>query len=192
MLRSGHRAFGKTLAFAAAAVLLLFAARPADAQEAKRENVPFIVSSLGTAFGVQVKVESTYTVYDTYVEVNVGRAFVYVSDHCPYKGRRFVNTILVGLATKAQGGGWRVENRSLPVFVEQVMSPAEEYGLADLSFRIPRSAKTDLRERWLVVEVEELDIDAPDEREVKGYAFAHSRRDLFADYAAEARPAPEP
>jgi hypothetical protein len=176
----------KSLALAAA-LAVLCAARPADARGAKQENVPFVLSSLGTPFGVQVKVEGTYTVYDTYVEVNVGRALIRVSEHCPYRGRRLVTTVLVGLATKARGGGWQVENRSLPVYVEQVLSPTEEYALADLSFRIPRSANTDLAQRWLVFETEELDIDAPDgEREVKGYAFAHSRRDIFA-VSAEGR-----
>ena len=181
-MRSARRTFGKRLALAAAAALLA-ASLPAEsrARGARQQGVPFNISSRGSAFGVQVGVVGTYTVNETHVEVSVERVLIYVSEHCPYQGRRFVNTLTVGLAKKSPRGGWEFENRGLPVFVEQVLSPREEHGLAGLHFRIPRSANTDLSQRWLVVETEELDLDAPDEdRGVKGYAFAHSRRDLFA------------
>lgn len=182
-MRSADRTFRRTLALAAVAALLLLASRPAGAgaQSAARQNVPFTVSSLGTPFGVQVKVEGTYTVNETYVEVSVERALIYVSEHCPYKGRRFVNTLSVGLATSTPRGRWETENRGLPVFVERVLGPREEYSLAGLHFQIPRNEGADLSKRWLVVETEETALDLPDHRrDVKGYAFAHSRRNIFA------------
>lgn len=181
-MRSADRTFGKTLALAAVAALLA-ASQPAEsrARGAVRQSAPFSISSRGTAFGVQVGVVGTYTVNETHVEVSVERVLIYVSEHCPYQGRRFINTLTVGLAKKSPRGGWEMENRGLPVFVEQVLSPREEHRLAGLHFRIPRGAHADLSERWLVVETEEVSLDAPDEeRGVKGYAFAHSRRDLFA------------
>ena len=185
------RTFRKAFALAAAAALLL-ASRPpaASAQGAARQNVPFTVSSLGTPFGVQVKIEGTYTVNETYVEVSVERAYFYVSEHCPYQGRRFVNTVAVGLATNSPRGGWETENRGLPVFVERVMRPREEYRLAGLHFQIPRNEGTDLSKRWLVVETEETALDLPDQaKDEKGYHFAHSRRDIFADPdAGQTRP----
>ena len=185
-MRSADRTFKKRFALAAVVALLL-AAQPAQtrARGALRQNVPFTISSLGTPFGVQVKVEGTYTVNDTYVEVNVERALIYVSEHCPYQGRRFVNTVIVGLA-KNTPRGWEIENRSLPVPVERVMRPREEYRLAGLSFQIPRNEGADLTKRWLVVETEETAIDLPDgERERKGYAYAHSCRNLFASPCGE-------
>ena len=186
-MRSADRTFKRTLALAA--VVALLAAQPgrsAGAQGALRQNVPFTISSLGTPFGVQVKVEGTYTVNETYVEVNVARILIYVSEHCPYQGRRFVNTIAVGLATNTPRGRWDTENRSLPVYVERVMSPREEYRLAGLHFQIPRSAGTDLSKRWHVVETEETALDLPDgERDQKGYHFAHSRRNIFAEAGVE-------
>ena len=179
------RTFGKAFALAAAALLLAWQPPGARAQSPARQNVPFTVSSLGTAFGVQVKIEGTYTVNETYVEVSVERAFIYVSEHCPYQGRRFVNTLAVGLAMNSPRGGWEIENRGLPVFVERVMGPREEYRLAGLHFQIPRNEGTDLSKRWLVVEIEETALDLPDhERDGKGYHFAHSRRNIFADPAA--------
>ncbi|MBV9924742.1 MAG: hypothetical protein JOZ96_06830 [Acidobacteria bacterium] len=171
----------KSLALAAVTALLLAQTPAAEARRGFRQTAPFKISSLGTAFGVQVEVEGTYFVTDHYVDVDVERARIYVSEHCPYKGRRLVNTIAVGLATAVPRGGWHIENRGLPVFVEQVLAPREEYRLADLHFRIPRDAAADIEQRWLVVETEETDIDAPeDEDGGKGYAFAHSCRNLFA------------
>ena len=182
-MKPAVNSFKKTFALAAVVALLLLS-QPSDtgARGTRQQKAPFTISSLGTPFGVQVKVEGTYTVNENYVEVSVDRALVYVSEHCPYQGRRFVNTLAVGLATNTPRGSWEIENRSLPLPVEHVLSPREEYKLAGLRFQIPRSAGTDLTKRWLVVETEEIDLDVPDdERDVKGYAFAHSRRNLFAN-----------
>lgn len=182
-MSSSDMIFKKTFALAAVAALLL--SQTAVARQ--EQKAPFTISSLGTPFGVQVKFEGTYTVHETYVEVNVERAFFYVSEHCPYQGRRFVNTITVGLGALTPSGRWEMENRSLPLYVERVMSPREEYRLAGLHFQIPRNEGADLSKRWLVVAVEETAIDLPDhERDEKGYAFAHSCRSLFARPCAEA------
>jgi hypothetical protein len=79
-----------------------------------------------------------------------------------------------------------MENSSLPLSVERVLSPREEYSLAGLHFQIPRNAGTDLSQRWLVVVTEETAPDLPaNERDEKGYAFAHSRRNIFADLGVE-------
>jgi hypothetical protein len=184
-MRSADRTFKRTFALAAVVALLLSQPAGACARGALRRDVPFTISSLGTPFGVQVKVEGTYTADETYVEVNVERVLIYVSEHCPYQGQRFVNTIAVGLATN-RPRGWEIENRSLPVSVERVMAPREEHRLAGLHFRIPRSAGSDLSKRWLVVEIEETSLDLPDgDGDGKGYHFAHSRRDIFADTGVE-------
>ena len=186
-MRSDNRTFRKTFALAAVALLLLVS-QPSltRARAAQEQPKPFVISSLGTPFAVQVKLEGTYTVNESYVEVNVERAYVYVSEHCPYKGRRFIDTMLVGLATTTLRGRWDIESRSLPVFVERVMGPREEYRLAGLQFRIPRNAGTDLSKRWLVVVTEETALDLPDgDPDMKGYALAHSCRTLFASPCAE-------
>jgi hypothetical protein len=180
-MRPADRTSMKALGLAVALTLLLAQAPAAEARAGFRQTAPFKISSIDTAFGVQVEVEGTYLVTDKYVDVNVERARIYVSEHCPYKGRRLVRQLAVGLATTVPRGGWRVENRSLPVFVEQVLSPRDEYRLAGLSFRIPRNADANIEQRWLVVETEEWSLDAPEEEDGgRGYAFAHSCRNLFA------------
>jgi hypothetical protein len=180
-MKTALKPFRKTFALAAvAALLLLSQGADANAQAALQQTGTFKVSSLNSPFGVQLEVEGTYTVNENYVEVNVDRALVYVSERCPYKGRRFVNTLSVGLGAKTQRGGWEIENRSLPLVVERVMSPRDEYRLAGLHFQIPRNEGADLTKRWLIFETEETAPDAPEpDRDVKGYAFAHSVKCIF-------------
>lgn len=178
---STSNSFGKRFALAAVAALLLSQAAVAGARGAAPQRVPFKISSLGSAFAVQVEVEGTYTVNEDYVELNVERVLIYVSEKCPYQGRRFINKLSVGLGAVTPSGRWDTENRSLPVFVERVMSPRDEYRLAGLHFQIPRSEGADLTKRWLIVETEEMALDLPEgDKGVKGYAFAHSRRNIFA------------
>lgn len=183
-MKPAVNSFRKAFALASA-IALLVVSQPAQARAqggAAGQKAPFTISSLGTPFGVQVKFEGTYTVNETYVELDVERAFIYVSEHCPYKGRRFVNTLVVGLATKTPSGRWDIETRSLPVYVEHVMSPRDEHKLAGLHFQIPRNAGADLSQRWLVVVTEETSLDVPDhDPDATGYHLAHSRRDVFAN-----------
>lgn len=192
-MKTAGRPLKRTFALVAVAALLL-AAQPSSSRargaRQEKQNVPFTISSLGTPFGVQMRLEGTYTVNETYVEVEVERASLYVSEHCPYQGRRFVSTLVVGLATKGRRSLWEIENRSLPVYVERVLSPRDEYKLAGLHFQIPRSADTDLSQRWLVVEAEETSLDMPNnDPDRTGYHLAHSRRDIFAAAdAAQTRP----
>jgi hypothetical protein len=180
--------FGKTFALAAfAALLTLSHSAGVRAQGVPRQSGSFKVSSLNSPFGVQLEVEGTYTVNETYVEVNVERALIYVSERCPYQGRRFVSALSVGLGAKTPSGRWEIENRSLPLVVERTLSPREEYRLAGLHFQIPRSEGADMTRRWLIFETEELDLDADaDERDVKGYAYAHSRGCVFTSSCGEA------
>ena len=62
-MRSADRTFRRTFALAAVALLLL-ASQPAltTARAAQAEQKPFVISSLGTAFAVQVAAVGTYTV----------------------------------------------------------------------------------------------------------------------------------
>ena len=180
-MKSAGNSFKKTFALAAVVALLIWQPADTSARGARPQKAPFKISSLGTPFGVQVELEGTYVVNEHYVEVSVDSALVYVSEHCPYQGRRLINTLALGLATTTPRGSWEIENRSLPLPVERVLSPHEEYRLAGLSFQIPRNAGTDLTKRWLVVEAEDIALDVPDnDPDKKGYAFAHSRRNLFA------------
>ncbi len=147
----------------------------ADEPEAK----PFHISSRGTAYGVQGEFEGTFRVRDSSIEVHVTKGTLYVSEHCPYQGRRRINYIKFGLWNE-DAAKWRVENNAPPLYLYVVMSPKEEHPLSDLHFSLPKESTLDLAKRWLVVEIQEDTLDEPIEEGKKGYAFVHSCTDIFA------------
>ena len=150
----------------------------------RAEDKPFHISSRGSAYGVQGEFEGTYRITDSSVEVYVSRGALYVSEHCPYQGRRRINYIKFGLWNQ-EASKWRVENSAPPLHLYVVMSPREEYLLSDLHFTLPKESTLDLAKRWLVVEIQEDTLDAPVEEGEKGYAFVHSCEDIFIKRADE-------
>lgn len=164
----------------------------AHAQSAvESEGQPFHISSRGSAFGVQGEFEGRYRITDSSVEVYVSKGALYVSEHCPYQGRRRINYIKFGLWNQ-EASRWRVENRAQPEYLYVVMSPRDEHRLSGLHFTLPKESAIDLTKRWLVVEIQEDALDAPAEQGKKGYAFVHSCKDIFikrgSDVAAESKP----
>jgi hypothetical protein len=143
----------------------------------------FHFSSRGTAFGVQGDFFGTYIIEDDSIAVNVTKATIYVSEHCPYKGRRGINQLTIGLATEIDPNGrWKIESVAQPTLLEIVMSPKDERTFYGLYFRIPKKRDADLTKRWLVVEIQDQVLDPPPERPAfsKGSAFTHSCKDIFS------------
>jgi hypothetical protein len=158
---------------------LLLGMTPAYAQSIdKPEAKPFHISSRGSAYGVQGEFEGTYRINDSSIEVYVSTATLYVSEHCPYQGRRRINYIKFGLWNQG-ASKWRVENSAPPLYLYVVMSPREEHPLSDLHFSLPKESTLDLAQRWLVVEIQEDTLDTPIGDGKKGYAFVHSCKDIF-------------
>jgi len=114
----------------------------------------------------------------------VRKGSLYVSEHCPYQGRRRINYIKFGLGNH-EGLKWRVENSAAPLYLYVDMIPKQEYLLSDLHFSLPIESNIDLAKRWLVVEIQEDTLDAPAEGK-KGYAFVHSCEDIFIKHDNEA------
>ena len=159
---------------------LLLGTSAAYAQSvAESDGKPFHFSSRGSPFGLQAEFEGTYRVYDSSIEVYVSKATLYVSEHCPYQGRRQVNYIKFGLWN--QDGPKRVQNSSAPLYLSIIMSPREEHTITDLHFSLPKERTLDLEKRSFVVEMQEDAVDlAPLDYGKKGFAYAHSCKDIFA------------
>jgi hypothetical protein len=146
------------------------------------EERPFHLSSRGSTYGVQGEFEGTYRITDSSVEVYVSKGTLYVSEHCPYQGRRRINYIKFGLWND-DAAKWKVENSAPPLYLYVVMSPREEHAMSDLHFTLPKESALDLARRWLVVEIQEDALDAePLDEGKKGYAFVHSCTDIFVKY----------
>lgn len=159
---------------------LLLGTSAAFAQSVDEPEVkPFHFSSRDSAFGLQADFEGTYRVYDSSIEVHVTKATLYVSEHCPYQGRRQVNYIKFGLWNAE--GPKRLENSSTPLYVSIVMSPRDEHTLTDLRFSLPKESTLDLEKRWFVVEMQEDALDLPSRDDGKrGFSYVHSCPDIFA------------
>ena len=141
---------------------------------------PFHFSSRGTPYGVQGEFEGTYLIHDDSIEVSVTKATIYVSENCPYQGRRSVNALRFGLATETSSDGrWKIESAGQPLTLGLVMSPKEEYALFNLYFLIPKGASIDLAKDWFVVEIQTDTLDIPQEKNKRGYVYAFSCKDIF-------------
>jgi hypothetical protein len=161
-------------------VALLCLTLPAAAQTVDSAAKPFHISSRGTGFGVQGEFEGTYRINDAAIEIDVRKATLYVSEHCPYQGARSINFIRLGLGYKLDDAGrWDIKPRSLPLNLSLTMRPAEEYTLYDLHFTLPLEKATDLAKHWLVVEIQTDALDAPDSKPGRGFVFAQSCPCIF-------------
>lgn len=144
------------------------------------ESVPFSISSLNSGFGIQGDFEGEYRLYPTGVELRFTRADIYVSKQCPYQGRRLITAIKVGLGTNVGAKSWKILTASQGMTLDLMMSPGDVYELGEFYAYIPKDELNDLSENWLVVSIEGTAVDLTDRKPQKGYCFAHSCRDIFA------------
>jgi len=163
-------------------------AQSSGAPEAQHFNI----SSLNTAFAVQGDFVGEYRVYPDRIEVRVTKADISISEHCPYKGRRLLSGIKFGLAVKTEDR-WKIATAAPEVTLERVMNPGDTYNLGELGelyFYIPKDDSLVLSKHWLVVQMADTALDLPDEKRRQGYAYAHSRCDIFAHDKSCAKNAP--
>jgi hypothetical protein len=140
---------------------------------------PFSISSLNTPFAMQADFEGEYRIYPDSIEVKVTKAKVRISEHCPYKGRRLLSAVKLGLATGTDGEGWKIAYSAQAFLLELFMTSGETHTLGELYFSIPKSDAVDLSKHWLVIQMEDTVLDVPEEHRLKGYAYAHSCKDIF-------------
>jgi hypothetical protein len=170
-------------------MLVSLGASVSQAQEAQRSSaVPFRISSLESQFSFAGTFEGEYRITPDAVEVTITKAKVYLRGNAPYRGRRELAFINVGLGGLKPSGGWAFSNLGHAIPVGRIMRPGDEYSLVDLRFKIPKEASTDWAQHWLVLELGEIALDIEDGDDEKvGYAFAHSERNIFVRYLSERR-----
>jgi hypothetical protein len=159
---------------------------PGNAPDAR----PFRISSIGTAFGVQALVDGDYVIEGDRLRLRISKAEIRVSEHCPYKGRRQLSQLRIGLGTRVEGRSWKIDQKGQSFLLSNVMSPGDKFEFSDVYLDIPLDPSIDLSTHWLVLQIEEIALDLPsDKGDRKGYAFAHSACDVFnqASYEAKAR-----
>lgn len=171
-------------------IAVAFLATPARvAPGAAPEARPFRISSIGTAFGVQAQVDGEYTIEANRIRLRIAKAEILVSQHCPYKGRRQLSELRIGLGTRVEGRSWKIDQKGQSFLLSNVMAPGDKFEFNEVFLDIPLDPTVDLSTHWLVLQIEEIALDIPDQGDRKGYAFAHSACDVFnqATYEAKAR-----
>jgi hypothetical protein len=156
-------------------------------QDLSPEAQPFYISSLNTAFGVRGKFEGEYRIYPDRIKLKVTKAEILVSLDCAYQGRRQISAMMFDLATRLENKKWSGIKAGQNFLLNEVMSPGDRVTFHDLYFDILLDKPVDLSKHWLMVQIEDIALDLPDERLRKGYAFAHSSCDIFAHEGVEAR-----
>ena len=142
--------------------LLLISSSLANGQEpAAFEAAPLHISSLNTSFGVRGEFTGEYQIHPDSIKVTLSRSFIMVSENCPYKGRRYIDSIQVGLATSIDEKKWDVVSWSKEHFVEKVMKPGERHEFEGIELTIPREGQTDLENYWLVIQIEDIPLSNP-------------------------------
>lgn len=160
-------------------ILVGLAGVPASRAAEEPQPVPFRMTSIGGPFGLQADLEGVYRVYPDVVVVTVKRGRVLASDHCPYKGRRLVRSIELGLAVDPGDCTFKFVGLSEPASVDRVLRPSEEVELGAATFRIPVGAPFDLTKCWMVAQLEDATLDAPMQPGTIGLAYVHGDRDMF-------------
>ena len=173
-----------------ALLILLIASSSVIAQErGTPEAQSFSISSLNTAFAMQGDFEGEYRVYPDHIEMRVTKADISISEHCPYKGRRLLTGVKFGLAVKTHNK-WKIATAAQEFTLEQVMNPGDTHNLGELYFYIPKDDSLAMSKHWLVVQMASTALDLPEESQRKGFAYAHSRCDIFAHDKQCAKNAP--
>jgi hypothetical protein len=154
----------------------------AKAQDTEVSKIgAFHISSLNSPFAMQGIFEGEYQVYPNRIAVKLAKADITLTDRSPYKGRRLLSTVTFSLTTMMDDKRWKIVYHGQAYSLERVMSPGDTVKLAEIDLSIPMDETIDLSKYWLVVEMAETLLDAPGEKCIAGYSYAHSRRDIFFD-----------
>lgn len=140
----------------------------------------FHISSLNTAFAMQGDFEGEYRIHPDRIEMKVTKADISISHHCPYKGRRLLSAIKFMLITKTEDGRRKTTSSGQEFPLRQVMSPGDSHKIGEMFFDIPINGSVDLSQHWLLVQMEDITLDEPEEGPTKGFAYAQSRKDIFS------------
>jgi hypothetical protein len=157
-----------------AALVLLFMILMLSPVSAQTDSgaIPFCFTSRGTPFGVQGDFQGDYRIEGDSIHINLTKATIVMSEHCPYQGRNLINSINFGLRVKTGERTWKIETRGQPVNASVILMPKVEYVIENVTFRIPLNPEADLNQRWLMVEIQTDAVDHPQSRPGSGYVFA--------------------
>jgi len=143
-----------------------------------KESQSVEISSLKTPFAVQAQFSGKFRVYPSGIALEFDKSLITVSENCPYKGRRLLTSLKVGLATKTDKG-WKVVGSAPTIAIQRVLKANDSIDLGELKFLIPLTERLELSDHWLVLQIDETTLDGEFDR-AEGVSFAHSDRHIFS------------
>ena len=143
-----------------------------------KESQSVEISSLKTPFAVQAQFSGKFRVYPSGIALEFDKSLITVSENCPYKGRRLITTLRVGLATRTEKG-WEIVNSAPAIAIQRVLKANDSIDLGELKFLIPLTEHLELSDHWFVVQIDETSLDGDDLENADGVSFAHSDRKIF-------------
>ena len=159
-------------------LMLLLAASTMAQSSISSESQSVEISSLNTPFAVQAQFSGKVRVYPSGIALEFEKSRISVSENCPYKGRRLITTLKVGLGTRTDKG-WKLVNSTPAISIQRVLKANDSIDLGELKFLIPLTEHLELSDHWLVVQIDETSLDGDDLESVDGVSFAHSDRKIF-------------
>ena len=143
-----------------------------------KESQSVEISSLKTPFAVQAQFSGKFRVYSSRIALEFEKSRITISENCPYKGRRLITTLRVGLATRTEKG-WEIVNSAPAIAIQRVVKANDSIDLGELKFLIPLTEHLELSDHWFVVQIDETSLDGDDLENADGVSFAHSDRKIF-------------
>lgn len=142
--------------------------------------MPLYISSIGSGFAVEGQFDGTYQVHPDFIELNFKTAEIRVVGSPANQRPERVTAIKIGLARRAHGEGWDIQNNLEMAAPNQVLRVGQSMRFTPTPMRIPIGGSLDLSDRWLVVEIQVVDSALPNVSSNVRACFAHSDRDIFA------------
>src|SRR5678815_2577442 len=159
-------------------LMLLLAASTMAQSSISSESQSVEISSLNTPFAVQAQFSGKFRVYPSGIALEFEKSRISVSENCPYKGRRLITTLKVGLGTRTDKG-WKLVNSTPAISIQRVLKANDSIDLGELKFLIPLTEHLELSDHWFVVQIDETSLDGDDLENADGVSFAHSGRKIF-------------
>ncbi|HEY9503862.1 MAG TPA: hypothetical protein VIR01_19645 [Pyrinomonadaceae bacterium] len=159
-------------------LMLLLAASTMAQTSVSSESQPVKISSLNTPFAVQAQFSGRFKVYSSGIALEFEKSRITISENCPYKGRRLITRLRVGLATRTEKG-WKLVNSAPAIAIQRVLKANDSIDLGELKFLIPLTEHLELSDHWFVVQIDETSLDGDGLESADGVSFAHSDRKIF-------------
>jgi hypothetical protein len=143
----------------------------------------FRISSLGSGFSTEGLFEGSFQIHPDHIEMRFDKSHLKGSLTCPYKGRRYIFEVEVGLVTQGKEQGPDPLGFVLIASPNIELRPGEKFDIGPTVVQIPLPKDHSLENCWIAVQIEQKSIDLP-EPQYTGLCYAYSSKSIFSGLGA--------